>query len=142
MDSKFHLALPCMDIQETKAFYLDCIGASLGRETEKWIDINLFGHQITFTNAGDFKFDFKEYRLGKHILPSFHFGVIVDNDEWGILYKKMFQDKELDITMEVSFMESRIGEHLSFFVKDPNGFTIEFKSFKNDEEIFLSNGKE
>ena len=136
MTTKFHLALPCEDLKETKKFYTESLGMSLGRQTEKWVDVNIFGNQITFTNAGKFKFDFKDYRLGTHVLPSFHFGVILDTQTWGKLYKKLFQEHSLDVTTEVSFMENKIGEHLSFFIKDPNGYMIEFKSFKNDEEIF------
>ena len=58
MKAKFHLALPCKNIEETKIFYRDIIKASLGRNTEKWLDVNLYGHQLTFTQAGDFYFDF------------------------------------------------------------------------------------
>ena len=43
---------------------------------------------------------------------------------------------ELEITTEVLYFEKKIGEHLSFFVKDPNGFKVEFKSFKDSDEIF------
>lgn len=138
MEAKFHLALPCADITETRAFYEETLGMPIGRNAKKWMDVNLFGNQITFTNAGDFNFVFKDYRLGEHILPSFHFGVIVDQDHWGRLYKRLFTDKNLDVTMEVSFMEEKVGEHLSFFIKDPNGYMIEFKSFKNKGEIFTT----
>ena len=71
--AEFHLALPCEDIGKTKDFYTNILGATLGRHTDNWIDINLYGNQITFTKAGTFNFDFKNYRLGDQILPSFHF---------------------------------------------------------------------
>jgi extradiol dioxygenase family protein len=44
MDNLFHLLLPCRNLVETKMFYLDIIGASLGRYSNNWADINLFGH--------------------------------------------------------------------------------------------------
>ncbi|WP_420320770.1 VOC family protein [Flagellimonas sp.] len=135
MNAKFHLALPCKEVEETKNFYVDIIGASLGRNTEKWLDVNLFGNQLTFTQAGDFKFEFKSYKLEDYILPSFHFGVIVPVDEWGKLYTKLFQ-MDLEVTTEATFMQSKKGEHLSFFVQDPNGYMLEFKSFKDADEIF------
>lgn len=137
MKTPFHLSLPCLDIQKTKNFYVYTLGAKQGRDTDSWIDINLFGHQLTFTEAGDFKFNFKNYRLNDHILPSFHFGVIVDVDTWGKLYSRLLM-KDLDVTTEVTFLENKIGEHLSFFVTDPDGYQVEFKSFKNDDEIFSS----
>ncbi|WP_136467744.1 VOC family protein [Flagellimonas onchidii] len=137
MNAKFHLALPCKEIEETKSFYVDIIGASLGRNTGKWLDVNLFGNQLTFTQAGDFKFDFKSYKLEDYILPSFHFGVIVPVDIWGKLYTRLFQ-MDLEVTTEATFMQSKKGEHLSFLVQDPNGYMLEFKSFKDADEIFAN----
>ena len=136
INAKFHLALPCRDIQETKEFYTQQLGMLLGRQTDKWIDVNLLGNQITFTCAGEFNFDFKDYKIGENVLPSFHFGIIVENQIWVNLYKQFFQNNNLEVTTEVVFMENKVGEHLSFFVKDPNGYMIEFKSFKNDVEVF------
>ncbi|WP_282081500.1 VOC family protein [Aquimarina algiphila] len=133
--AEFHLALPCEDLEKTKDFYIYKPGAKLGRFTDGWIDINLYGNQITFTKVGGFNFDFKNYRLGDHILPSFHFGVIIDIDIWGKLYSRLFS-MDLDVTTEVTFFENKVGEHLSFFVKDPNGYMVEFKSFKDHGEIF------
>ncbi len=133
--AEFHLALPCENLEKTKDFYTFRLGAKLGRYTDQWADINLYGNQITFTKSGDFSFDFKNYRLGEQILPSFHFGVILDIEIWGKLYSNLLV-MDLEVTTEVTFFENKIGEHLSFFIKDPNGYMVEFKSFKDDREIF------
>ena len=137
MKAQFHLALPCENIGATKEFYTNILGATQGREADKWVDINLYDNQLTFTETGNFSFDFKNYKLGNNILPSFHFGVIISVDEWGELYSKLFQSNQ-EVTTEVTFMKNKIGEHLSFFIKDPNGYMIEFKSFKNNNEVFTS----
>lgn len=133
--AEFHLALPCEDLDKVKDFYVNILGAELGRSTDTWIDINLYQNQITFTRSGSFNFDFKNYRLGDKILPSFHFGVIIDVELWGVLYAKLFK-MDLEVTTEAVFMEKKVGEHLSFFIKDPNGYMVEFKSFKDHREIF------
>lgn len=135
MIAQFHLALPCRNLEETKEFYRDTIKAGLGRSTEKWLDVDLFGNQLTFTQAGDFTFDFKHYKLDDYVLPSFHFGVIVPMDIWGELYSRLFQ-MDLEVTTEATFMEGKPGEHLSFFVQDPNGYLLEFKSFKDPKTVF------
>jgi hypothetical protein len=135
MKAQFHLALPCENIERTKAFYIDTLGANQGREASKWIDIDLFGNQLTFTEAGSFNFKFKNYKLDERILPSFHFGIIVSKEIWSALYKKLEQSEE-EVTTEATFMDNKKGEHISFFIKDPNGYMIEFKSFKNSEEVF------
>lgn len=135
MKTPFHIALPCLNIEKTKDFYVFILGAKQGRSNNKWLDINLFGHQLTFTQAGDFNFNYKNYKLNNQVLPSFHFGVILDSETWGKTYSKLLT-KDIDITTEVTFFENKVGEHLSFFVTDPDGYQIEFKSFKNPEEIF------
>ncbi len=137
MKAQFHLALPCENIEVTKHFYISILGATKGRQADKWTDINLYDNQLTFTEAGAFNFDFKNYKLGHNVLPSFHFGVIISVDEWGKLYTKLFQSNQ-EVTTEVTFMKNKIGEHLSFFITDPNGYMIEFKSFKNSNEVFAS----
>jgi len=134
-NAEFHLALPCEDLEKTKDFYINKLNAKLGRSTDNWLDVNLCGNQITFTKTGDFSFDFKNYRLNNQILPSFHFGVIIDVETWGKLYSRLFS-MDLEVTTEVTFFENKVGEHLSFFVKDPNGYMVEFKSFKDHREIF------
>ena len=117
---------------------MNSLQADLGRNTNNWVDINLFGNQITFTNSGDFNFEFNNYRLEDNILPSFHFGVIVDIDKFDELYSSLLK-KEENESIKNTFMKDKIGEHLSFLVKDPNGYMIEFKCFKNQDEIFKVN---
>ena len=89
MSANFHLSLPCTDIEKTKEFYTEILKTKVGRSTNSWIDIDLFGNQITFTKSGDFNFEFKNYRLGEQILPSFHFGIIINIDDFGILYSRL-----------------------------------------------------
>ena len=42
----FHLAFPVKDLSETKKFYTEVLGCTLGRSSNHWIDFNLFGHQV------------------------------------------------------------------------------------------------
>lgn len=135
MDTKFHLSLPCNSIKETRKFYMDDLELACGRSSEKWLDVNLCSHQVTFTEAGKFNFNNPNYVFEGKILPSFHFGVIVDIDTWGTIYSKL-TSKNLDIVTQATFLKDKLGEHLSFFVKDPNDYMLEFKSFKEAEAVF------
>lgn len=135
MKNLFHLSLPCTNIEETKLFYTETIGAVLGRHTNNWIDIDLFGHQITFTQAGKFNFSNPNYVFEGKILSSFHFGVILSVETWGTVYSKL-NDLNLELVTQTTFLKNKPGEHLSFFVKDPNGYMLEFKSFKEPEQVF------
>ena len=137
MATQFHLALPCVSITNTRKFYVDILGASIGRSAVKWADINLYGNQITFTECGPFKFDCKSYSFNGDILPSFHFGMILNRTDWKTVLDRL-NSKNYAIGSEVKFLENKVGEHNSFFVKDPNDFTVEFKCFENSDEVFQS----
>jgi hypothetical protein len=131
------MSLPCLSVKETQDFYIHNIGASAGRTSENWVDINLFGHQITFIKAEKFNFNNPNYVFEGKILPSFHFGVIVDADNWKKIYTKLTKQK-LEVVTKTTFLKDKTGEHLSFFIKDPNDFMLEFKSFKEPKDMFIA----
>lgn len=136
MVTSFHMSLPCLSIRDTKKFYTS-IGASVGRSTQGWIDINLFGHQITFIKAEKFNFSSPNYVFEGNILPSFHFGVVIDSSVWNEIYTKL-KEQDLQLVDKTTFLKDNLGEHTSFFLNDPNDYMIEFKSFKNPLDVFKS----
>lgn len=137
MATQFHLALPCLNVNKTRTFYTEILGATIGRATVKWADVNLYDHQITFSECGPFKFECKSYNFNGDILPSFHFGIILDTKEWNAVLDRL-KAKNFNLVSEVKFLEGKTGEHQSFFVKDPNDYTVEFKCFTNAQEVFES----
>ncbi|WP_179343617.1 VOC family protein [Winogradskyella ursingii] len=137
METSFHMSLPCLSVTETKNFYVNSIGASLGRTAKTWVDINLFGHQLTFIKAEKFNFTNPNYVFEGKILPSFHFGIIVGVETWGEIYAKL-SNQNFDVVTQTTFLKDKIGEHLSFFITDPNDYMLEFKSFKDPKEMFKS----
>ena len=126
-----------MEIEKTKVFYINILGATLGRQRDNWIDINLFGNQITFIKSGSYDFLYKNYKLDGNILPSFHFGVILSNSDWKKLYHKLKTVTAFYLD-ETKYLINKKGEHNSFFVTDPNGFIVEFKMFKEGNSIFTN----
>ena len=80
MDIAFHLSLPCNDMEATKQFYIDDLGLKHGRSSSKWLDVDLFCHQITFVMSENFKMRSPNYVLEDNILPLFHFGVILEEN--------------------------------------------------------------
>lgn len=133
----FHISLPCENIESTKEFYVGLLNARTGRESSSWLDIDLYGHQLTFTEAGEFNFMYRNYRLGNQMLPSFHFGVILPKEEWSSL-KNSITSKGVDLSLESTFFMEKTGEQMAFLLPDPNGYMIEFKCFSNEEEVFES----
>ncbi len=137
MNTKFHVSLPCRHISATRKYYEGILGASVGRNTANWLDIDLFGHQITFAKCGSFRFDYPNYSFEKTVLPSFHFGIILEPEDWAKMKSRLGQGEDFYIP-ETLFLMGKSGEHNSFFVRDPNGYVIEFKKFSVAEEIFKS----
>ena len=68
-------------------------------------------------------------------MPISHFGVILDEEEW-TKYKQIAEENNLFFKKPKVFFQDQIGEQNSFFIQDPSGYSIEFKLFINDEEIF------
>ena len=105
METAFHMSLPCLSVKETKNFYTNIIGASIGRSSQTWVDVNLFGHQLTFIKAQKFNFNSPNYVFEGKILPSFHFGVIVGETAWKTIYKNL-KEKKLEL-VDDTFVSKR-----------------------------------
>tara|TARA_Y100001980_G_scaffold33170_1_gene11233 strand:+ start:112 stop:537 length:426 start_codon:yes stop_codon:yes gene_type:complete len=133
---RFHLAFPVNDLEKSRNFYTDVLGCSMGRESDKWIDFNLYGHQIVAHLSPD---DCERY--GTNIvdgdkIPARHFGVILSWVEWERLCNRI-KNMTIDffIKPKVRF-KGEPGEQGTFFIKDPSGNILEFKSFKDDGMVF------
>lgn len=125
----FHLAFPINDIEETKKFYVDGLGCSLGRETKKAIILGLDGHQLTGHLEKNLIID------QKGIYPR-HFGLIFYSyEEWKGLYNEA-KVQGLTFYREPTIrFKGRPTEHGSFFLKDPSNNLLEFKYYKNKAAI-------
>ena len=132
----FHLALPIVSIEETTDFYLNVLKAKLGRSATLWADFDFHGNQLTLHETGNFR---KEIiRLGKEGNPIKHFGVILNYEEWE-KEKNRFEAKHISFLSEPKIVfEGMVGEQYSFFIKDPNGYAIEYKGFKDLNTVFKS----
>lgn len=131
---RFHLAFPVTDIESTRVFYTQ-LGATVGREAERWIDFDFFGHQISAHRVDALDEAVANSVDGKRV-PTRHFGLILDWDEWEALAKRMNESgTEFLIEPYVRF-KGEPGEQGTFFVKDPSGNALEFKTFRSSEDIF------
>jgi extradiol dioxygenase family protein len=135
MNTKFHISLPCKDVKATKRFYKNILGFEIGRKSLYWFDVNLFGNQITFTLDDKSVLNTKKYSFEEVQLPSFHFGIILDEETWTKLYEK-YKDEDFFSIGITKFLSDKKGEHKSFFITDVNGYFIEFKNFSVLDEVF------
>lgn len=132
---RFHLAFSVRDIEATRRFYAGILGCTTGREAERWIDFDFFGHQIA-AHVVDVEEAVATNRVDSKDVPSRHFGLILDWAEWEALAERL-RDLKVEFLIEpyVRFA-GQPGEQGTFFVLDPSGNGLEFKAFRNDAEIF------
>ena len=84
----FHLAFPVLSIEKTKEWYTEILGCSVGRESERWIDFNFFGHQIS-AHLSDSLGPATHNQVDSKEIPSRHFGIILIPSDWDILAKRL-----------------------------------------------------
>ena len=84
----FHLAFPVSNIKETKKWYTEILGCSIGREAERWIDFNFFGHQIS-AHLSDQSDMLAHNEVDSKQIPSRHFGIILAPSDWDTLAKRL-----------------------------------------------------
>jgi len=135
----FHLAFPVDDLQVARVFYTNVLGCSQGRSSDTWIDFNLYGHQIVAHFAPGTGLPNKHFNeVDQHQVPVPHFGVILEWDAWEELAARL-KNAKVDFVIEpyVRFV-GQSGEQATLFFLDPAGNALEFKAFKDPEQIFTT----
>ena len=134
----FHLAFPVLDIEETRRFYVDLVGCKVGREAEKWIDFDFHGHQISAHVKPEECARAKTNEVDGDAVPVRHFGAVLPWDQWQALADKMTSaGADFIIEPKVRF-QGEPGEQGTFFVRDPAGNGLEFKSFRDMSKLFAT----
>ncbi len=132
----FHLAFAVRDLEETRVFYRDLLGCALGRETAHWLDFDFFGHQLSaHVRPNDLSKPKTGDVDGDHV-PIPHFGAVLDWDVWHTLAKKL-EGAGVDFVLKPKIrFEGQPGEQGTFFLYDPSGNALEFKTFKDMSNLF------
>ena len=73
-----------------------------------------------------------------HSVPAFHFGVVLAWDDWEALAERL-RSREVEFVIEpyVRFA-GKPGEQGTFFVREPAGTALEFKTFRDMEQLFAA----
>lgn len=134
----FHVAFPVNDLAATRHFYQAIIGCSVGRSATRWIDFDLFGHQITAHLSDSAQAAADTNPVDGHSVPVSHWGVILTMADWKILAQRL-EAVGVDFLIEPYIrFTGQPGEQATLFVQDPSGNTLEFKAFADDAQIFAS----
>lgn len=140
MTRPFHIAIPVKDLESTREFYGKILGLEEGRSTSDWIDWNFFGHQLSTHVKPEETAVIKANQVDGKNVPVRHFGVILAWQDWQNLSQKMKEEEKKDrikfiISPYIRF-QGEVGEQATMFFLDYSNNALEFKSFKDDSQIF------
>jgi len=135
-DARFHLAFPVDDLAAAEDFYAGLLGCSIGRRSPHWIDFDFFGNQITAHLSPEECRDAAANPVDGKAVPVRHFGAVLDWADWEALAERL-KAAGIDflIAPYVRF-EGKPGEQGTFFLNDPAGNALEFKTFRDMSKLF------
>ena len=135
MPVPFHLAYHVRDLDEARQFYSGVLGATEGRSTDTWVDFDFFGHQLSL-HLGEPFANAPTGRVGDHLVPMPHFGVVLPLDDWTRLAGRL-EDRQTDFILPPSVrFKGEPGEQWTMFFRDPSGNPIEIKGFADFDGVF------
>jgi len=134
----FHVAVPVYDLQQARTFYREVLGCAEGRSSEQWVDFNLFGHQFVIhlkpKPADENLHHFNP--VDGHDVPIPHYGVVLEWDAWHELVDRL-KSFGIKFVIEPGIrFAGKPGEQATMFFLDPSGNALEFKAFKDMEQLF------
>ena len=134
----FHYAFKVKDIASTRAFYVDILGCQEGRSTAHWIDFDFFGHQLSaHVSANIPELDYCGKVDGVSV-PVPHFGCILTYEQFDQLQANLIANDIKFVVAPHTRYEGQVGEQRTMFILDKSNNPLEFKAFKNPEEVFAS----
>jgi len=137
-NSRFHLAVPVDDLAQARAFYGDVLGLEQGRESDHWIDWNLFGHQLVTHLAPPAQGQRPTSDVDGHEVPIPHFGVLLEADEFDALAARLTAAGTRFLIDPYLRFPGQRGEQWTMFFIDPAGNALEFKAFTDDSAVFAA----
>ena len=134
--SPFHIAIPVHNLNESRIFYRDILNCEEGRSSDHWVDFNLFGHQLVIHYKPKSKEELHTNAVDGKNVPIPHYGVVLPWDTFREFAEDL-KNKGIQFIIEpyVRF-EGQTGEQATMFFLDPAGNALEFKAFKDIDQLF------
>jgi len=131
----FHLAIPVNNIDINRTFYRDVLGCKEGRSSNHWVDFDFFGHQLVIHLKDETNESVSNPVDGKEV-PIPHFGVVLDMQTFETFAEDL-KKKDIQFIIEpYTRFKGEVGEQATMFFKDPSGNALEFKAFRNLDQLF------
>lgn len=126
MQPIIHLSFPVGDLDEAIAFYTNNLGAELGRRTDTFIDLFLFGAQVTLQNDPQ--------NVLRPMPRSRHFGATLSWTAWEETAKRLAGADFIVEPPRASYVGEPI-EQTKLMIADPSGNLIELKAYRHPENV-------
>lgn len=136
--SPFHIAIPVYDLEEARKFYREVLECSEGRSDTQWTDFNLYGHQLVihFKPRPANLPDHHTNVVDGHDVPIPHYGVVLTWELFEELEAKL-RGKGVKFIIEPGIrFKGKPGEQATMFFLDPSGNALEFKAFRDLDQLF------
>ena len=134
----FHVAFPVKDLEATRKFYAEVLGCKTGRSAERWIDFDLYGHQISAHLVDEERKAAPTNPVDGKNVPVLHWGVILEWEQWHALAERLKKHGIKFVIEPYIRFKGEVGEQATMFFLDPSGNALEFKAFKDDASIFAT----
>ena len=136
MTNLFHLAFPVNDLDAARAFYGGVLECEEARSSDRWVDFNLFGHQIVAHLVPESAGVRASNPVDHDDVPIPHFGVVFSMEQWQALADKLTaKGVKFIIEPKIRFA-GEVGEQATMFFLDPSGNALEFKGFADFSRVF------
>jgi extradiol dioxygenase family protein len=136
MPSPFHFAFIVRDLASTRRFYGELLGCAEGRSTSTWVDFDFFGNQISCHTTGAPAVTADTGLVDDVAVPMPHFGAVLPWDAFHALAERLRAAGQRFIIEPRVRFAGQPGEQMTMFLRDPSGNALEFKSFRNTEDVF------
>lgn len=133
----FHLAFPVHDLGAARAFYGGVLGCPEGRSSESWVDFDFFGHQVVaHLHPAPAPVATDSNLVDGDDVPVRHFGVVLPWNEWESWVARLRAARVRFLIEPHVRFAGRAGEQATMFVLDPSGNALEFKAFRDPQQLF------
>lgn len=113
------------------------MGCPEGRSSERWIDFNLYGHQVVahLKPIDEMPSQIHNKVDGDNV-PVPHFGIVLEMNQWSELASRL-ESKGVGFVIQPHIrFKGEVGEQATMFFLDPAGNALEFKAFADDARLF------
>jgi len=132
----FHLAFFVRDLDEARGFYGGILGFTEGRSTERWVDFDCMGHQLSLHLKADLQPSAQAGLVDGDAVPIPHFGVVLDMPKWHALAERARSAGIVFVVEPHVRFAGLPGEQSTMFFCDPSGNALEFKGLAALNQLF------